>query len=53
MKALAESLGTPEKIYEYVINNTKTEFYPDSRKGAVATFEQYGGNDVDCASLLL
>lgn len=53
MQTLAESLETPEKIYEYVINNTKTEFYPNSRKGAVATFEQYGGNDVDCASLLI
>ena len=53
MKSLAESLRTPEKIYEYVINNTKTEFYPDSRKGAVAAFEQCGGNDVDCASLLI
>lgn len=53
MKALANSLKTPEKIYEYVINNTKIDFYPDSRKGAIGTYEQNCGNDIDCASLLI
>ena len=53
MKALANSLKTPEKIYEYVLNNTKIDFYPDSRKGAIGTYEQNCGNDIDCASLLI
>ena len=53
MNALAISLKTPEKIYEYVLNNTKIDFYPDSRKGAIGTYEQNCGNDVDCASLLI
>ena len=49
----AYSLETPLNIYDYLCNNIRTEFYPNSRKGAIGTFELYGGNDVDCASLLI
>lgn len=53
MAVVAEILKTPLNIYDYLSNNIKTEFYPNSRKGAIGTFELNGGNDVDCASLLI
>lgn len=53
MASLAETLHTPQKIYEYVANTVNTEFYCGLRKGAIGTFEQNGGNDYDQASLLL
>lgn len=53
MIALADSLKTPLNIYDYLSNNIRTEFYPNSRKGAIGTFELNGGNDVDCSSLLI
>ena len=53
MQSLVETLKTPVNIYNYLCNNIKTEFYINSRKGAVGTFEMNGGNDVDCASLLI
>ena len=53
MAALADKLGTPLAIYDYLYNKVKTEFYLTSRKGAIGTYEQNSGNDVDCASLLI
>ena len=53
MAVVAEILKTPLNIYDYLSNNIRTEFYPNSRKGAIGTFELNGGNDVDCASLLI
>ena len=53
MAGVAEILKTPLNIYDYLSNNIRTEFYPNSRKGAIGTFELNGGNDVDCASLLI
>ncbi|MCM1508445.1 MAG: VWA domain-containing protein [Ruminococcus flavefaciens] len=53
MAELADNLGTPLAVYEYLYNNINTEFYTGSRKGAIGTYEQKGGNDVDCASLLI
>lgn len=53
IKALADSLGTAKNVYEYVKNNIRYESYYGSRKGAVGTFEQNGGNDTDTASLLV
>ena len=50
---LAEKLGTPEGVYSYILNNIGIEFYPDLRKGAIGTFEQHGGNDIDTSSLLI
>ena len=41
------------EIYEYVRNNINYEAYYGSRKGAVATFDQLGGNDFDTAALLV
>ncbi len=50
---LAEKLGTPEGVYGYISNSIGVEFYPDLRKGAIGTFEQHGGNDIDTSSLLI
>ncbi|MBS4926636.1 MAG: VWA domain-containing protein [Ruminococcus bicirculans] len=53
MADLVDHLETPLAVYEYLYNNVNTEFYKGSRKGAIGTYEQNGGNDVDCASLLI
>ncbi|MBQ5990608.1 MAG: hypothetical protein IJL67_14090 [Oscillospiraceae bacterium] len=53
MASLAQSLKTPLEIYKYVLNNVNTEFYYGSRKGAIGTYEQNGGNDYDQSSLLI
>lgn len=53
IKELADSLGNAKNVYEYVKNNIRFETYYGSRKGAVGTFEQKGGNDTDTASLLI
>lgn len=47
------SNSTPLSVYEYVKNNINYEFYWGSKKGAIGTFEQLGGNDIDQASLLI
>lgn len=49
----AKELGTPLEIYKYIKNNINYEFYGNSRKGAIGTFEQFGGNDIDQASLFI
>ncbi|MDP9109082.1 MAG: Ig-like domain-containing protein, partial [Pseudomonadota bacterium] len=41
------------RIYEFVRNNTRTEWYAGSVKGALGTLRSAAGNDVDQASLLL
>lgn len=53
MKALADQLKTPLQVYLYLKNHINYEAYSGSRKGAVATFDSNGGNDVDQASLLI
>lgn len=53
IKTLADSLGTPVNIYEYVRNNIEFEPYYGSRKGALGTLNQMNGNDYDQASLLI
>ncbi len=53
MAELADQLKTPLAVYEYLYNNLNTEYYIGSRKGAIGTYEQKGGNDVDCSSLLI
>ncbi|HEX9061899.1 MAG TPA: transglutaminase domain-containing protein, partial [Clostridia bacterium] len=53
IKSLADSLGTPINMYEYVRNNIKFETYYGSRKGAAGTLMQMSGNDTDQASLLI
>lgn len=53
MQSLAITLKDPINIYNYLCNNIKTEFYINSRKGAIGTFDMNGGNNVDCASLLI
>ena len=44
---------TPTEAYEYLYNRVGTEFYFGSRKGAIGTFEETGGNDIDQASLMI
>lgn len=52
--ALARSLGHDYiRIYEYVHNNIRTEWYAGGMKGAIGTLRQKSGNDVDQASLLI
>ncbi|GEM_PF-4427562 len=46
------NMSAPE-AYTYLYNRIRTEFYFGSRKGAIGTFEQSGGNDIDQASLLI
>ena len=41
------------RIYEFVRNQIRTEWYAGSMKGAVGTLRQGSGNDVDQASLLI
>lgn len=53
MAALADTLSSPAEIFKYILNNFKTEFYYGSRKGAVGTYEECGGNDYDQASLMI
>ena len=53
IKDLADSLETPIEMYEYILNNITFEPYYGSRKGAIGTFEQNSGNDIDQASLLI
>ncbi len=53
MADLVDHLKTPLAVYEYLYNNVNVEFYTGSRKGAIGAYEQNGGNDVDCASLLI
>lgn len=53
MANMANTLSTPINIYNYVINDCYNEFYPNSRKGAIGTFEQHGGNDYDISSLFI
>ena len=53
IKALADKLKTPLQVYLYLKNHVNYEAYSGSRKGAVATFDSNGGNDVDQASLLI
>ena len=53
MADLADHLKTPLAVYEYLYNNLNSEFYISNRKGAIGTYEQNGGSDVDCSSLLI
>lgn len=53
MAALADTLSSPAEVFKYILNNYKTEFYYGSRKGAVGTYEECGGNDFDQASLMI
>lgn len=52
MKEIADALSTPLAVYNYLKSNVNTEYYYGSRKGAAATWDAMGGNDMDQASLL-
>jgi RHS repeat-associated protein len=52
--AQAKSLGYDYiRIYEFVRNNIRTQWYAGAMKGAVGTLRQKSGNDIDQASLLI
>ncbi len=53
MAAMIDELGDPVNVVEFLYNTINTEFYFGSRKGAIGTYEQCGGNDIDQASLLI
>jgi hypothetical protein len=53
MAQFTQKLATPLEVYRYVLNTVNTEFYYGSRKGAMGTYEQNGGNDYDQSSLLI
>lgn len=53
MAEKATELGNAVNVYNYLYNNMRSEFYYGSRKGAIGTFEQGGGNDIDLSSLLI
>ena len=53
IQELCNELGTAKRVYEFVRNGFAYEPYYRSKKGAIATFDQLGGNDADLASLLI
>lgn len=53
MLSKTEELNDVNAVYEYIKNNINYEFYYGSKKGAIGTFEEMSGNDVDQASLLI
>lgn len=53
LRDLADSLETPAQIYEYVRNNYTYKQYTGLRLGAIGTYEQRAGNDIDQAALLV
>ena len=53
MAEKTKELGNAVNVYNYLYNNMRSEFYYGSRKGAIGTFEQGGGNDADQSSLLI
>lgn len=53
LRRLAQNLGNdPVRMYEWVRNNIRTEFYLGGARGAYLTFIDRAGNDVDQCSLL-
>lgn len=50
---MAKQLGSAIEIYRYVRNSVAYEAYAGSKKGALVTLEQLGGNDVDQSCLLI
>ena len=50
---LAEELGSAREIYKFVKENIRYESYSGSKKGAMVTLDQFGGNDIDQACLLV
>jgi len=50
---VAKELGSADAIFKYVRNNVAYEAYAGSKKGALVTLEQLGGNDVDQSCLLI
>ncbi len=53
LKELADTFDTPAQIYEYVRNNYMYKQYTGLRLGAIGTYEQRAGNDLDQAALLI
>jgi len=53
IKAVCDNLNGVREIYEFVKNGVAYRPYYNSRKGAVAVFEQMSGNDADQAALLI
>ncbi len=41
---IIDEIADPVAVYELLYNNVETEFYFGSRKGAIGTYDQHGGN---------
>jgi RHS repeat-associated protein len=53
LRTLAANLGNdPVRIYEWVRNNIRTEFYMGGERGAYMTYLERAGNDIDQCALL-
>lgn len=50
---MIDKAADPVAVYELLYNNVETEFYFGSRKGAIGTYDQHGGNDIDQSSLII
>jgi|GEM_PF-2419440 len=53
LKSIAERLGSPLEVYNFLKNSINYSNYSGLRKGAVATYDSRRGNDVDQATLLV
>jgi RHS repeat-associated protein len=53
LKDKAAELGSPVKIYEYLLNSSQYSLYHGSRSGSINSFMGNRGNDVDLASTLI
>ncbi|MBQ8960555.1 MAG: transglutaminase domain-containing protein [Ruminococcus sp.] len=51
--SMAKELGSAKEIYKFVKDNVRYESYSGSKKGAMVTLDQMGGNDIDQACLLI
>ena len=52
-KNAADKIGDIDDIYYFVKNCIRNEMYTGSKKGALHTLNQMGGNDIDQAALLV
>lgn len=52
-RKVADDLGDYDEVFRFVKDNIRNEMYTGSKKGALLTLAQLGGNDIDQASLLV
>lgn len=52
-RQVADELGDFDEVFRFVKDNIRNEMYTGSKKGALLTLAQLGGNDLDQAALLV